>query len=40
MAFCDGRVDTLNINLDQRVYANQFTPNGQRNGQRAEENYQ
>lgn len=40
MAYCDGRVDTLNINLNQRVYANQFTPNGQRNGQRAEENYQ
>ena len=40
MAYCDGRVDTLNINLDQRVYANQFTPNGQRNGQKASENYQ
>lgn len=40
MAFCDGRVDTLNINLNQRVYASQFTPNGQRNGQLAQENYQ
>ena len=40
MAYCDGRVDTLNITLDQRVYANQFTPNGQRNGQTASENYQ
>ena len=40
MAFCDGRVETLNITLDQRVYANQFTPNGQRNGQKASENYQ
>lgn len=40
MAYCDGRVDTLNITLNQRVYASQFTPNGQRNGQLAQENYQ
>lgn len=39
MAYCDGRVDTLNISINQRVYANQFSPNGQRNGQLASENY-
>jgi prepilin-type N-terminal cleavage/methylation domain-containing protein/prepilin-type processing-associated H-X9-DG protein len=40
MAFCDGRVETLNINLSQTVYMHQMTPNGQRNGQPASANYQ
>lgn len=39
MAFCDGRVEGLNININARVYASQMTPNGQRNGQRATDNF-
>ena len=33
MAFCDGRVEQLNIAMSDRVYASQMTPNGQRLGQ-------
>lgn len=39
MAFCDGRVDGINISINQRIYASQMTPNGQRNGQPAADNY-
>lgn len=40
MAFCDGRVDQLNVNINLRVYCSQMTPNGQRHGQPASENFQ
>ena len=40
MAFCDGRVESLNVNMGTRVYASQMTSNGQRNGQLATENFQ
>ena len=40
MAFCDGKASQLNINMNARVYASQMTPNGQRNGQLASEDYE
>jgi prepilin-type N-terminal cleavage/methylation domain-containing protein/prepilin-type processing-associated H-X9-DG protein len=39
MAFCDGRVETLNVNMSLNVYMHQMTPNGQRNGQPAAASY-
>lgn len=33
MAFCDGKAEQINVNINLRVYASQITPNGQRNGQ-------
>lgn len=40
MAFCDGKASQLNVNINLRVYCSQMTPNGQRNGQRATEDYE
>lgn len=40
MAFCDGRVEPLNVNMNMRIYASQITPNGQRHGQPASDNSQ
>jgi prepilin-type processing-associated H-X9-DG protein len=40
MAFCDGRVESLNVSIDSTIYASQMTPNGQRNGQQASDNFQ
>ena len=40
MAFCDGHAESLNVNMSQKVYASQVTPNGQRQGQPASDNYQ
>ncbi len=40
IAFCDGRVDSINVSIDSTVYASQMTPNGQRNGQQASDNFQ
>ena len=37
MAFCDGKADQLNVNINLRIYASQMTPNGQRNAQLASE---
>ncbi|MCX7421617.1 MAG: DUF1559 domain-containing protein [Planctomycetia bacterium] len=39
IAFCDGRVVSVNVSLDSTVYASQMTPNGQRNGQQASDNF-
>ncbi|TXT36775.1 MAG: hypothetical protein FD138_875 [Planctomycetota bacterium] len=39
MAFCDGRVEQLNVAMNERIYASQMTPNGQRLGQPASDNY-
>lgn len=39
MAFCDGRVEGLNVTMNARVYASQMTSNGQRNGQPATDNF-
>ncbi len=40
MAYCDGRVEQINISLNGRIYASQMTPNGQRFGQSASDNFQ
>lgn len=40
MAFCDGKASQLNVNINLRIYASQMTPNGQRNGQLASEDYE
>lgn len=40
MAFCDGKASQLNANINVRVYCSQMTPNGQRNGQLASEDYE
>ncbi len=40
MAYCDGRVESINVSISLRIYASQMTPNGQRNGQRASDNFQ
>lgn len=40
MAFCDGKASQLNVNINLRVYCSQMTPNGQRNGQLATEDYE
>lgn len=40
MAFCDGRVEQLNVNINLRIYSSQVTPNGQRHGQPASDNFQ
>lgn len=40
MAFCDGRVESLSVSIDSTIYASQMTPNGQRNGQQASDNFQ
>ena len=40
MAFCDGRAEQINVNINTRIYASQMTPNGQRQGQSASDNYQ
>lgn len=40
MAFCDGKASQLNVSINARVYASQMTPNGQRNGQLASEDYE
>lgn len=37
-AFCDGRVTSINENIDEAVYARLLTPNGQRYGQRVDDN--
>ncbi len=39
MAFCDGRVDQINLSINARIYASQMTPNGQRYGQSASDNF-
>lgn len=39
MAFADGRVEAMNVAINTRVYASQMTPNGQRLGQAASDNY-
>ncbi len=39
VGFCDGRVEQINISINGRIYASQMTPNGQRNGQSASDNY-
>ncbi len=40
MAYCDGRVNQINININARAYASQITPNGQRHGQPATDNFE
>ena len=40
MAFCDGKASQLNVSINLRIYASQMTPNGQRNGQLASEDYE
>lgn len=40
MAFCDGRAEQINANINLRVYCSQMTPNGQRNGQPQSDNQQ
>ncbi len=40
MAFCDGRAEQINANINLRVYCSQITPNGQRNGQPQSDNQQ
>jgi prepilin-type N-terminal cleavage/methylation domain-containing protein len=40
MAFCDGKASQLNVNINLRVYCSQITPNGQRNGQLASDDYE
>ena len=39
MAFADGRVEAMNVAINTRIYASQMTPNGQRLGQAASDNY-
>lgn len=39
MAFCDGRADSINLSINVRIYASQMTPNGQRFGQSASDNF-
>ncbi len=39
MAFCDGRAEQRNANMNLKVYISQLTPNGQRLGQTASDNY-
>ena len=39
MAFCDGRVEQINLSINARIYASQMTPNGQRFGQSASDNF-
>ncbi len=39
MAFCDGRVEATNVSINQRIYASRMSPNGQRNGQSASDNF-
>lgn len=39
MAFADGRVEAMNVSINTKVYASQMTPNGQRLGQAASDNY-
>lgn len=33
VAYCDGRAEQLNVNINLKAYCSQITPNGQRNGQ-------
>ena len=40
MAYCDGRVDSINLSVNSKIYASQMTPNGQRFGQSASDNFQ
>ncbi|MFM9961147.1 MAG: DUF1559 domain-containing protein [Planctomycetaceae bacterium] len=40
IGFCDGRVEAVSANINSRIYASQLTPNGQRQGQPASDNYQ
>lgn len=39
MAFCDGRAEQINVSISTRIYCSQMTPNGQRLGQTASDNY-
>lgn len=39
VAFCDGRAEGVNVNINLRIYCSQLTPNGQRQGQIASEDY-
>ena len=39
MAFSDGRVEGMNVAINTRIYSSQMTPNGQRLGQSASDNY-
>lgn len=39
VGFCDGRVEQINVNYSARIYASQMTPNGQRYGQSASDNF-
>lgn len=39
IAYCDGRVQQINITINSRAYASQITPNGQRHGQPATDNF-
>lgn len=39
MAFADGRVEAMNVAINTRIYSSQMTPNGQRLGQAASDNY-
>ena len=39
MAFSDGRVEGMNVAINTRIYCSQMTPNGQRLGQAASDDY-
>ena len=39
MAYADGRVEAINVAINTRIYCSQMTPNGQRLGQSASDNY-
>ena len=39
MAFADGRVEGMNVAINVRIYCSQMTPNGQRLGQSASDNF-
>ena len=39
MAFADGRVEGMNVAINTRIYASQMTPNGQRLGQAASDDF-
>lgn len=39
MAYADGRVEAINVAINSRIYCSQMTPNGQRLGQSASDNY-
>lgn len=40
VAYCDGRAESINVSINLRIYASQISPNGQRNGQPASDNFQ